>query len=77
MVLRRCSFSFGLLAKAGELQLFDVAAGSQLETIAAHQGAVWSVCLSPDKRGFVSGSADHEVKFWEFELVSGEGGQSK
>ena len=48
--------------------------------------AVWSLCLQPDKvhmsilsvcfvlflpqRGFVSGSADHTVKFWEFELVS-------
>eukprot|EP00731_Ephydatia_muelleri_P031880 Em0023g387a len=63
--------------KTGELQLFDIAAGTQLETVSAHQGAVWSISMAPDKRGFVTGSADHEVKFWEFELVSDEGGQSK
>ena len=38
----------------------------------AHDGAVWSVCVAPDRRGFVTGSADHTVKFWEFELVSDE-----
>lgn len=70
--------SFALsLAQTGELQLFDIAAGTQLETVSAHQGAVWSISMAPDKRGFVTGSADHEVKFWEFELVSDEGGQSK
>ena len=64
-------------AQAGELQLFDIAAGTQLETVSAHHGAIWSISMAPDKRGFVTGSADHEVKFWEFELVSDEGGQSK
>ncbi|KAK2138293.1 hypothetical protein NP493_8129g00002 [Ridgeia piscesae] len=58
--------------KSGKLQVFDVAAGTLLETIDAHQGAVWSVSLSPDKRGIVSGSADHDVKFWDFELVTDE-----
>lgn len=63
--------------KAGELQLFDIAAGTQLETVEAHQGAVWSISMTADKRGFATGSADHQVKFWEFELVSDESGQSK
>ncbi|KAI0212489.1 WD repeat-containing protein 3 [Lamellibrachia satsuma] len=58
--------------KGGKLQIFDVAAGTLLETIDAHQGAVWSVSLSPDKRGIVSGSADHDVKFWDFELITDE-----
>ena len=35
--------------QGGKLQIFDVAAGTLLETIDAHQGAVWSVSLSPDK----------------------------
>ena len=75
---KRCGFSLLYCPpKAGEVQLFDVAAGSQLETVPAHQGAVWSLCMAPDKRGFVTGSADHEIKFWEFELVSDEGGESK
>ncbi|XP_004363419.1 WD repeat domain-containing protein [Capsaspora owczarzaki ATCC 30864] len=56
--------------KTGELQLFDIASGVMLENVKAHEGAVWSICLRPDRRGFVSGSADHDVKFWEFELVT-------
>ena len=30
---------------------------------------MWALALSPDKRYVVSTSADHTVKFWEFELV--------
>lgn len=79
--------------QAGELQLFDIAAGTMLENIQAHSDAIVSLALLPDKvspvpsprcrntpssppaspltqLGFVSGSSDKEVKFWEFELIS-------
>jgi len=56
--------------KTGKLELYDISAGVQLETVDAHEGAVWGLSLAPDKKGFVSGSADHDVKFWEFELIS-------
>uniref|UniRef100_A0AAY5ERG2 WD repeat-containing protein 3 n=1 Tax=Electrophorus electricus TaxID=8005 RepID=A0AAY5ERG2_ELEEL len=55
--------------KSGKLQIFDLASGSLLETIDAHQGATWAVCLSPDQRGIVTGGADKTVKFWDFELI--------
>jgi len=58
--------------KTGKLQLFDISSGILLETVDAHEEAVWSIALSPDKNGFVSGSADHEVKFWEFDLIIDE-----
>ena len=61
-----------LHTQSGELQLFEVPSGTLLEGVSAHDGAVWSVCVAPDRRGFVTGSADHTVKFWEFELVSDE-----
>ena len=35
--------------KTGKLQLFDVNAGLLLETTDAHEGAVWSLALLPDK----------------------------
>ena len=54
----------------GELQLFEVPSGTLLESVSAHDGAVWSVCVAPDRQGCVTGSADHSVKFWEFEVVS-------
>ncbi|NWI14038.1 WDR3 protein, partial [Crypturellus soui] len=58
--------------KTGKLQLYDLASGSLMETLSAHDGAVWSIALSPDQHGFVTGGADKCVKFWEFELVKDE-----
>ncbi|XP_056415962.1 WD repeat-containing protein 3 [Hyla sarda] len=58
--------------KSGKLQLFDLASGTELDAVDAHDGAVWSIALSPDQRGFTTGGADKCVKFWEFELVNDE-----
>ncbi|KAJ6658330.1 hypothetical protein lerEdw1_020602 [Lerista edwardsae] len=63
--------------KTGKLQLFDLASGTLLESVDAHDGAVWSMCLSSDQRGFVTGGADKCVKFWEFELVKDENSSQK
>ncbi|NXP45121.1 WDR3 protein, partial [Heliornis fulica] len=59
-------------SKTGKLQLYDLASGSLMETLNAHDGALWSIALSPDQHGFVTGGADKCVKFWEFELVKDE-----
>ena len=53
--------------KSGELQIFDIAASTMTESISAHTGAIWSLHVRPDGRMMVSGSADKDVKFWEFE----------
>ncbi|KAM6970210.1 WD repeat-containing protein 3 [Aplochiton taeniatus] len=63
--------------KSGKLQIFDLASGSLMETIDAHNGALWSLCLAPDQRGIVTGGADKTVKFWEFELIKDEGSDQK
>ena len=55
--------------RAGELQLLHTGSGAVLENIQAHSGAVWSIAMHPSRRGFVTGSADHDVKFWDFDLV--------
>ncbi|KAF4108985.1 WD repeat-containing protein 3 [Onychostoma macrolepis] len=55
--------------KRGKIQIFDLASGSLLEMTDAHDGALWSMCLSPDQRGIVTGGADKTVKFWDFELI--------
>ena len=41
-----------------------------MESVAAHTGPIWSLAALPDGSGFVSGSADHDVKFWEWEIVT-------
>jgi len=42
-----------------------------LENVLAHEenSSVWSMCLIPDKSGFVSSVADKTVRFWQFELI--------
>ncbi|XP_048834669.1 WD repeat-containing protein 3 isoform X2 [Brienomyrus brachyistius] len=55
--------------KSGNIQIFELASGSLLETTNAHEGALWSIALSPDQRGIVTGGADKTVKFWDFELI--------
>uniref|UniRef100_A0A3B3QTV1 WD repeat domain 3 n=1 Tax=Paramormyrops kingsleyae TaxID=1676925 RepID=A0A3B3QTV1_9TELE len=64
--------------KSGNIQIFELASGSLLETTNAHEGALWSIALSPDQRGIVTGGADKTVKFWDFELIKDqESGSSK
>uniref|UniRef100_A0A3P8XNQ5 WD repeat-containing protein 3 n=1 Tax=Esox lucius TaxID=8010 RepID=A0A3P8XNQ5_ESOLU len=64
--------------KSGKLQIFDLASGTLLQTVDAHSGALWSLCLSPDQRGIVTGAADKTVKTWEFELIKdGETAQKR
>ncbi|NXX91484.1 WDR3 protein, partial [Centropus bengalensis] len=63
--------------KTGKLQLYDLASGSLMEALNAHDGAVWSIVLSPDQHGFVTGGADKCVKFWEFEFVKDQNSAQK
>jgi U3 small nucleolar RNA-associated protein 12 len=58
--------------KSGELELFDVASAALLETMKAHEGAIWTLQVHPDGRSLVSGSADKSAKFWNFEVVQEE-----
>ena len=55
--------------KGGELELFDVASATLLESVDAHEGAIWSLQVHPDGRSVVSGSADKTAKFWDFKIV--------
>lgn len=63
--------------KGGTLEMFDLGSGERTESIAAHEGEVWGLAASADKRGFVSGGADKTVKFWDFELIADSEGSTK
>lgn len=54
--------------KEGTLEILDIGSLSRIEVVDAHDGPVWSICLAPDGTGFVSGSADKTIKFWEWSL---------
>ncbi|KAJ3948248.1 beta transducin [Colletotrichum fioriniae] len=55
--------------KTGELELFDVASASLLDSVSAHEGAIWSLQVHPDGKSVASGSADKSAKFWDFKIV--------
>ncbi|KAG9104730.1 hypothetical protein FRC06_011624 [Ceratobasidium sp. 370] len=59
--------------KSGEIMVFDLASSSLVQSTQAHQGAVWSLHVRGDNAAMVSGSADKDVKFWEFERKTEEG----
>ena len=46
--------------------MVDTASGALVVDLQAHEGAVWSLAVRPDGKGFVTASADKEVKFWDF-----------
>ena len=56
----------------GELELFDIASSSLIETVKAHDGPVWTLHVHPDGKSVVTGSADKTAKFWSFEIVQEE-----
>lgn len=55
--------------KNGELEVFDIASSTLLDTIKAHDGPVWSLHVHPDGKSMVTGSADKTAKFWNFQVV--------
>ncbi|KAI7977467.1 hypothetical protein EIK77_007089 [Talaromyces pinophilus] len=58
--------------KIGELEVFDIASSTLLDTIKAHEGPVWTLHVHPDGKSMVTGSADKTVKFWDFKVVQEE-----
>nr|QEX51144.1 WD repeat-containing protein 3 isoform X1 [Cymbidium ensifolium] len=73
-----CSFAPGdryalVGTKSGTLEIIDVGSGTRAEVIQCHSAAIRSIVpISKDNgstgSGFVTGSADHDVKFWEYQL---------
>lgn len=51
--------------KEGTLTVFDLGSGDAVQEEQAHRGALWSIDVRPDRKGMVTGSADHDVKFWD------------
>lgn len=56
----------------GELELFDIASSTLIETVKAHDGAIWTLHVHPDGKSIATGSADKSAKFFNFEVVQEE-----
>lgn len=63
--------------KTGLLMIVDIVTGDILEEIPAHTKELWSICLTPDAKGCVTGGGDATVKVWSFELVEDESAVDK
>ena len=55
--------------RKGELELFDIASSTLVDTVQAHEGPIWTLNVHPNGRSVVTGSADKSAKFWNFEVV--------
>ena len=53
--------------KSGEICLYDLGSSSLVETVTAHSSTLWSMHVRPDGQALVTGGADKDIKFWEFE----------
>jgi U3 small nucleolar RNA-associated protein 12 len=54
--------------KSGKIEVIDIGSGTCIDTLEAHGGPVRSIAALPNENGFVTGSADHDVKFWEYQI---------
>lgn len=59
--------------KNGTLEIIDVRSGICVDVVEAHGGSIQSIAPSPDGSGFVTGSIDHDVKFWEYQITQKPG----
>nr|XP_043613156.1 WD repeat-containing protein 3 [Erigeron canadensis] len=55
--------------KSGDLEIIDVRSSTTVEVVKAHTGSVQSIVPTPDGGGFVTGSIDRDIKFWEYETT--------
>ncbi|KAJ9610028.1 beta transducin [Cladophialophora chaetospira] len=58
--------------REGTLEVFDIAASTLLDTLAAHERDIWSLQVSPDGKSLITGSADKSAKFWQFKVIQEE-----
>ena len=56
----------------GELELFDIASSTLIDTVKAHEGPVWTLHVHPDGKSVATGSADKSAKSWSFEIIQEE-----
>ncbi|KAJ1569472.1 hypothetical protein HK096_003016, partial [Nowakowskiella sp. JEL0078] len=59
--------------KTGLLELYDLTSSTLLKSYEVHTGPIWSLQVQPDNTGIVTGSADKEVKFFDFHVDQTKG----
>lgn len=52
--------------KGGAIEVIDIGSGTCIEVVEAHGGSIRSILAIPNENRIVTGSADHDIKFWEY-----------
>ena len=55
--------------KSGNLQLFDLVSSTLIKEVAAHDGCIYDIDISPSKTSFATAGGDSQVKFWDIEQI--------
>ncbi|KAL5546056.1 hypothetical protein UlMin_005743 [Ulmus minor] len=63
--------------KGGKVEVIDIGSGTCIEAVEAHGNDVRSIVAIPNENGFVTGSVDKDVKFWEYQIEQNSGQGSK
>ncbi|KAK4750068.1 hypothetical protein SAY87_027517 [Trapa incisa] len=63
--------------KTGTLEVLDIGSGTCIEVVEAHGGSIRSILAIPNENRFVTGSADHDIKFWEYGIKQKPGQDSR
>jgi U3 small nucleolar RNA-associated protein 12 len=58
--------------RTGELELFDIASSTLIDTVQAHEGPVWTLQVHPDGEVCSYWKRRQSAKFWSFEVVQEE-----
>ncbi|KAL2041395.1 hypothetical protein N7G274_005777 [Stereocaulon virgatum] len=56
----------------GELEIFDIASSTLIDTVKAHEGPIWTLHVHPDGRSMATGGADKSARFYNFEVIQEE-----
>lgn len=56
----------------GDLELYDIASSTLIETMKAHEGPIWTLHVHPNGKSIATGSADKSAKFFNFEVIQDE-----
>jgi len=65
--------------KNGSLEIASLDSASIVETVQGHEEnqSVWAMCMTPDRKGFLTGGSDKKIQFWNFELKDEKENQTK
>ena len=69
----KCLFAPGnkhviVATKQGNIMIFDLVINELIQKVIGHEGEVYSMCLTADKTGIITGGADDCIKIWKFNL---------